>query len=292
MEITTHFKQKVRTAIIEASENYGGSAAAYSKSLGINQSVYSRLKKGEIEKILSDSQWITLGREFNVSLKESTWKIARTHVYNEIEGNLQFCQQYSKSMILVDDCGIGKTFCAKHIIRGLKNAFYLDCSQAKTKMQFVRLLARTVGVDNKGKYADVKSDLKYYLNLLEMPLIVLDEAGDLDYNAFLELKELWNGTQGSCAWYMMGAEGLRAKINRGINNSKVGFAEIFSRYSDEFVQLVPNGKEDRTAFYRDLIGTVATANLKDKSQVKTMVNKCLKKESTLRYLDTLIKINQ
>ncbi|MGQ3647375.1 AAA family ATPase, partial [Ornithobacterium rhinotracheale] len=91
-----------------------------------------------------------------------------------------------------------------------KNAFYIDCSQAKTKQLFIRLLAKTIGVDSTGRYADVKNTLKTYLAYLEKPLIVLDEAGDLDYTAFLELKELWNATQGHCGWYMIGADGLRA----------------------------------------------------------------------------------
>ena len=291
MTITTEFKQKVREAILKGAENYGGSDNSYAKSLGLNGSVYSRLKKGEIERIISDALWLTIGRELNVQLRVSNWKIARTFVYNQIENNINFCQQTSKSMILVDDCGIGKTFCARHIVRGLKNAFYFDCSQAKTKQQFIRQLAKTVGVDNTGRYVDVKSNLKYCLNtILELPIIVLDEAGDLDASAFLELKEMWNGTENTCAWYMMGADGLRAKINKGINNEKVGYAEIFDRFSDEFIKLVPVGKADRTEFYKELIGTVAIANTTDKTKVKKLVHKCISKDKSLRHLETLIKI--
>lgn len=290
MNLTNEFKQKVRLALIEARQNYGGSDADFSKSKGIKPSIYSRLKNGEIERILSDTTWITLGRELQVKVFEDNWKVARTTVYTEIEDNLNFCATLSKSMVLVDDCGIGKTFCTKHIIKKMKNTFYVDCSQAKSKQQFIRLLAKTVGIDNQGKYVDVKANLKYYVTTLEKPLIVLDEAGDLEYNAFLELKELWNGTDGACGWYMIGADGLRAKIQKGISNKKIGFAEIFSRFSDEFIKLVPNGKVDRTIFYTQLIGDVANANLTDRSRTKILVNKCIGKETTLRYLETLIKI--
>jgi hypothetical protein len=288
--ITQGFREKVRTATLSARENYGGSDADYAKSLGISNSIYSRMKKGETERIISDSMWLTLGRELDVTMKENTWKIARTTVYNEIEQSLKFCQTYSKSMVLVDDCGIGKTFCSRHILRSLKNAFYFDCSQAKTKQQFIRLLAKTVGVDHQGRYIDVKSNLKYFLNMIEIPLIVLDEAGDLEYNAFLELKEMWNATAGTCAWYMIGADGLRAKIERGIDSKKVGYREIFSRFSDEFIQLVPTGKTERNAFYSQLIGDVADANVGDKPTVNRMVTKCISKEATLRYLEILIKM--
>ncbi|RTY93209.1 hypothetical protein EKM01_03680 [Flavobacterium sp. RSP46] len=290
MNLTTEFKAKVRQAILEKRENYGGSDADFSKSLGINNAIYSRLKKGETERIMSDTVWITLGRELQVKVFEDNWKVARTAVYSEIEDNLSFCKELSRSMVLVDDCGIGKTFCTKHIIKKMKNTFYVDCSQAKSKQLFIRLLAKTVGIDNQGKYNDVLANLKYYITTLEKPLIILDEAGDLDYSAFVELKGIWNGTDGVCGWYMMGADGLRSKISKGMNAKKVGFAEIFSRFSDEFIKLVPNGKADRQAYYSDLIGAVAMANIKDKSKIKALVNKCLDKETTLRYLETLIKL--
>lgn len=290
MNLTTEFKAKVRQAILDKRENYGGSDADFSKSLGIKNSIYSRLKHGETERILSDTVWITLGRELQVKVFEDNWKVARTSVYTEIEDNLNFCKELSRSMVLVDDCGIGKTFCTKHIIKKMRNTFYVDCSQAKSKQLFIRLLAKTVGIDNQGKYNDVLANLKYYITTLEKPLVILDEAGDLDYSAFVELKGIWNGTDGVCGWYMMGADGLRSKISKGMNAKKVGFAEIFSRFSDEFIKLVPNGKADRQAYYSELIGAVASANLKDQTKIKALINKCLSKETTLRYLETLIKI--
>lgn len=289
--VTTAHKEKIRLAIIEARNNYGGTDRDFATSVGISGSIYSRLNKGEVERLISDSQWITIGRILDVQLKDNNWKAARTTVYDQIEDSLKFCQQTQKSMILVDDCGIGKTYCAKLIIRNLKNAFYIDCSQAKSRHQFIRLLAKTIGVEHTGKYVDVKANLKYFLNLIENPIIILDEAGDLDYTTYLELKELWNGTSGSCAWFMMGADGLRAKIKRGIQNQKVGYRELFSRFSDEFISVTPTGKLERQQFYSQLFADVASVNIEDKSKVKEMVKKSLEKEGTLRYLETLIKMN-
>lgn len=291
MELSKEFKEKVRQAILDGLSRYGGSQSDYARSLGIHSAVFSRLKKGETQKVLTDSKWLILANELGVKLRDDNWRVARTQIYTEMEDNLMFCQQYSKAMILVDDCGIGKTFCARHITRKQKNAFYIDCSQAKTKQLFIRLLAKTIGVDNTGKYADVKAGIKAYLTYLQLPLIVLDEAGDLDYNAFLELKELWNATQGHCGWYMIGADGLRAKIQRGISNKKVGFAEIFDRFFD-IVSLTPQGVDDKQQFYIRLIGDVASANLQDVSKVGKFVKKCLNDGKRLRYLETLIKMQQ
>lgn len=293
MLLTEIFKQKVVQAMLDGRENYGGSDAKYAKSLNINSSSYSRLKSGEIDRILSDSTWLSLGKLLNVTMRTNTWKVARTKVYTEIEDNLIECQNKSQSMILVDDCGIGKTFCAKHIVRHLKNAFYVDGSQAKTRIQFVRLLARTLGVDDNGKHIEVKANIKYALNILSTPLIVVDEAGDLDYSTMLIIKELWNASEGNAGWYLMGADGLKAKMNKGINNHKVGFAELFSRFSEKFITLSPNGHEDRRDFYTQLIGDVASVNASN-DKVNTLVRQCYDKAEnrhrSLRHLKTLIQI--
>ncbi|WP_312078418.1 ATP-binding protein [Chryseobacterium sp.] len=291
MNLTAEYKTEVRTALLGRRDNFGGTDAAFAKIYGLSGAVYSRLKSGEIEKIISDSQWIQIGRELEVQTRKSNWKVVRTKVYENIEGSISFCQQFSASMILVDDCGIGKTFSAKNVVKGLKNAFYVDCSQAKSKQQFIKLLAKTLGIDPKGKYVDVKANLKYYLGQLDHPIVILDEAGDLEYTAFLELKELWNATDGFCGWFMMGADGLRSKIEKGINSKKVGFAEIFSRFSDEYIKLTPVGVADKKAFRHELLQQVATANHTGTTPVETLVKKCLDKETTLRHLDTLLKIS-
>lgn len=290
MEITNQYKQEVRTVLIERRQNFGGSDSQFAKIYGVSAAIYSRLKAGETERIISDSQWLNIGRELDINLRATKWKVVRTKVYENIEASIQFCQNFSSSVILVDECGIGKTFSAKNIVKTLKNAFYVDCSQAKSKQQFIKLLAKTIGLDPKGKYVDVKATLKYYLIQLQKPVIVLDEAGDLEYTAFLELKEIWNATDGFCGFYMMGADGLKSKIEKGINNKKVGFAEIFSRFSDEYIKLTPTGIDNKTAFKNELLTQVANANVSDKSKVPELVKRCMKKEATLRHLDALIKI--
>lgn len=261
MEISEKYKNRVIKAIFEARQNYTGSDTAFAKTLGINGAVYSRLKNGETQQIVSDAKWLSIGRLLDVKLNNKKWNTARTAVYNKVENDILNCKKYATSLVLVDECEIGKTYSARQVVKTLKNAFYVDCSQSKTKQAFIRLLARTVGVDSTGKYNDVKKDLKYALTLLEQPVVVLDEAGDLEYNAFLEVKELWNATEGTCGWYMIGADGLRAKIQRGINCQKVGYREIFSRFNNKFMRVVPTGYNAKEEFYQIMISEVLVANL-------------------------------
>jgi len=275
INLSDDFKRKVVTRLIEIRKNFGGSDAMFAKQWEMSGSVFSRLKKGEVTGLLKDSQWLNMGRQLGVNTNERRWNTARTDVFNIIEEDVLFCKKYSKSRICVDDCGIGKTYTAKYLSRTLKNCFYVDGSQGKTKRLFIKLVAKSIGIDVNDKYENIKANVKYYLATIEEPIVIVDEAGDLDYGAFMDLKELWNGTENACAWYLIGADGLRRKIEKGINSRKVGYREMFSRLSERFTSAVPVGKEVRFAFYKKLITDVLAANMPDTSNINGIVKRCL-----------------
>lgn len=275
MKITNQYREKVFAALLEVRQNFTGTNEAFARQWGINKTVFSQLQSGVKEGLLKDTLWLTIGHELGVSMRERKWNMAKTEVYRIVEEDVIFCQQFQKSKILVDDCGIGKTYTAKYLSRKLQNCFYLDASQAKGKQQFIKLFAKTLGIDF-GRYADMKARIKYYLQTLENPIIIIDEAGDLEYSAFLELKEFWNATENLCGWYLIGADGLREKIRRGIEGKKVGFRELFSRYSERYTTTVPNGRADKEAFYKQLLEDVLSVNMAgDKKEMSEIVKRCL-----------------
>lgn len=190
--ITTENKKRISKAISSQRANYP-SDAKHAASLGITTSVYSAVKNGQTEKVLSDASWITIARKLGVSLRGGMeWKAARTATFEYITAQLEFCQKGGLSGILCDMANIGKTFTALYYVKGHRNAVYIDCAQVKSKQRLIRKIAKEYGVSSNGRYVDVYDDLVYYLRSIETPLIILDEAGDLQYEAFLELKALWN----------------------------------------------------------------------------------------------------
>ena len=296
--ITTEFKQKITAALIAQRINYPDSSDKdFSIMYGINNSIYSLIKSGNIDKKISPDKWLILGRKLGINLRETKWKIVRTDVFDVIEEEIMACKEHSLSRIFVDDTEIGKTETARYLSQNMSNCFYVDCSQAKTKQQFIRLIARTVGIPNDGKYIDVQDNLKYYLKTLTMPVIILDEAGDLEYTALLEVKELWNATEGCCGWYMIGADGLQAKIIKGISHKKVGFREIFSRFNSKYGHIEYDNNEDKMRQYQHRLRLVIEANVADKTQVEKIIAKCLKKDHSglirgLRTAKTQILLNK
>ena len=271
--ITNETKQRILEAIAQNRVNYP-SDAKHAASLGISTSVYSVIKKGQTDKALSDANWIGIARRLGVTLRDGIeWKAARTATFDYISRQLEFCQESGLSAILCDIPNIGKTFTARYYVQSHRNAIYVDCSQVKTKTRLVKKIASEFGVSATGWYVDVYEDLVYYLRSIDTPLIILDEAGDLSNEAFLELKALWNATERCCAWYMMGADGLKAKITRSIDRKQVGYTEMLSRYGDRYSKVSPDDAKEREQFLRDQAGLVARVNAPEGTDIAQLVRR-------------------
>ena len=273
MELTNEIKQRIMEAIRANRDNYP-SDNKHAAALGISASVYNALKKGNIDRQVSDTNWICIARRLNVSLSEEMeWHAAETPTYIFISQQLATCQEGGMSAILCDMANIGKTFTARAYVKSHRNAIYVDCSQVKTKQRLIRFIAKEFGIGTNGRYVDVYDDLVFYLKTLEHPLVILDEAGDLQYEAFLELKALWNATERCCAWYMMGADGLKEKINRSIECKKVGYTEMLSRYGDKYSKVTPDDAKERDTFLKAQAAMVAKLNAPADTDIVKVVNR-------------------
>lgn len=272
MEISKAIKERILAAITADRENYP-SDNKHAVALGISPSVYNAIKRGNYDRQVSDAGWVGMARRLGVVLRqEMEWKVADTPTYRFIGAQLALCQESGVSAILCDIPNIGKTFTARAYVKTHRNAIYIDCSQVKTKRKLVRKIAKEFGVTNVGRYYDVYEDLVAYMKTLDTPLVILDEAGDLQYEAFLELKALWNATERCCGWYMMGADGLKAKIDRNVEGMKVGYAEMLSRFGDTYSRVTPEDEHERRKFLKAQAAIVAKVNAPEGANVMQIVN--------------------
>jgi hypothetical protein len=301
--MTAEVKNKIVAGLKQQRSLFPGSDRGFATKIGLNAAQWSRIAAGNFFQVVSDGAWVSLARIAEVDLKgNSKWVTAKTPVYNTITAQLKKCQEKSISAIFCDDAGIGKTYTARSYVRENKNAVYVDCSQVKTRQKLVRQIAREFGVEHTGKYSNVYGDLCYYItSAAHNPLVILDEAGDLDYNAFLELKALWNATENACGWYMMGADGLKEKIRRSIEYKKVGYTEIFSRYGKKYQRVTPAGAEEQMAFNMTQATMIIKANAPEGADIQKILigsgfvntkagkDKDYKIEGSLRRIPTELK---
>lgn len=260
--LTNELKLQIIDAIKAHSPNY----PSYTKqafALNISPSQLSRILKYEpdLEGVLSDANWVLIARKYDVAIgNELKMQTAKTAVFNHIWKQLEFAQENSVSGILCDRADIGKTHTALMYARENANVAYIDCGRNKTKFQFIRAISKEFGISTNGSYTEIFDNLVIYIKVCHKPLIILDEFGDLRYEADLEFKALWNATDKHCGWYAMGADGLRAKIERQIRNQKLGFTEIFSRLGNKFQRITPLTDAEFAQFQKKQISQIGQAN--------------------------------
>ena len=85
---------------------------------------------------------------------------------------------------------------------------------------------------------------------------------------------------------MMGADGLKAKIDRSVEGKKVGYAEMLSRYGDRFCKVTPDDGKERQAFLMEQAQIVAEANAPKGADIRQIV---LKTGGALRRVYTEIE---
>ena len=71
---------------------------------------------------------------------------------------------------------------------------------------------------------------------------------------------------------MMGADGLKAKINRAIEGRKVGYTEMLSRYGDTYSKVTPDDAKERDKFLRAQAAIVAKVNAPEGADIARIVN--------------------
>jgi DNA transposition AAA+ family ATPase len=264
-------KNRIVEAIKERRANFT-SDVKHATHLGIDKGQYSRIMSGDIEKVLSDANWVSIARKLEVPLNElPRWNVARTPMYDYMDLQLSLCQETSISLVLCDLSDIGKSFIARHYCKTHRNAVYIDCSQVKSKYELIKEIAKEFGVGHSGRYKEVYDDLVFYIKSLPQPLVILDEAGDMSYSAFLELKALWNATEYCCGWYMMGADILKDKIEKGIARKKIGYPELYSRYGTQCQRRMPENGADLKKERDTLVAVIAKANADPDMDIQRLV---------------------
>ncbi len=297
IQLTTEQKKLIVTALLEQRSKMDVTDEQFAKQYDIKGAILSRLKNGELEGLISNAKYVNIAFKLNLSLKDRKWNIARTALLEMIEEEVLFCQAHSKGMIFIDDNGLGKSTAAKYLAKNMKNCFHIECKQGREKIQFIRLLAETIGVEHTGRLNDLKSKIKYTLRMIPNPVVILDDSGYLKDPAYMEALEIVDATEGVCGWYQIGDHTLRMKMERAMQLGKVGYAAMFSRFASNWSQFTSADKDEKVNDLKALIRAVIMVNSQKGTDVNHIINRTLKMEGKkvtgdLRRVESLLITNQ
>ncbi|PQJ09531.1 hypothetical protein CJD36_020040 [Flavipsychrobacter stenotrophus] len=239
MQITQTHKQMVAKAIAEdlkmrQHSDSGYKQANHAQYLQINPGSYSRISKGDIDKVLSEVEWVRIGKKLFCDLSENGWKTARTAVFGFVTAQLSMCQQDSLSAINCDLVGIGKTHSAEVYAATHQNVIYVKCRQGITRADLLREMAQNLGLEHGDQVRKIRERVELELLRLQNPLVVLDDAGYMNDNCWMEIKGLYDVTEGGTGWYIIGDDTLGVKINKMLAKRKLGWEALFDRFNRKF----------------------------------------------------------
>ena len=218
VKFTNTEKSTIVSMLTQLQETSGAqSDAKFATRIGIDKATWSRAKREEMWSMLSDGMWLRMAQYVRFSRNAHTsWNHADTSVSRFLFQQFEMCQRMGMTAMLADDPGIGKTHCMREYERTHANVMCIDCSVSNTKGSFIRAIAQAAGVSVKGKLQALLDSAIYAICLMEKPLIIFYESGDLEPGALFQLNKLYHSCELSCGFFIMGSDGFKRRIQRGV----------------------------------------------------------------------------
>lgn len=306
MEITAQVKERVVSALLEDMRQRGCKSqneyAQYIQRLlniSFDKSAMSQIKKPEGRNAIKETSWLKLATHFNV-FGEKRWRTAQTGTFVTVTTALNLCKNHGVWQVLCDNAGIGKTYAATKFAEAHKeNAIYVDCSQCTSKTEFITEVGRQLGLERTTTYNQLWREAVDQMLLMQNPVLILDEFGDVADSVITLLKGTYNkadrGDFMAMGCYMIGADNLRKRLIDGRKNKRQSYAEFWSRIDNNITNLGFSTKQDvYRQELREEVEQIVALNLPDRLDDKRheIIDKVMKTNGTRAIRKELAKYTE
>lgn len=269
--MNTEQKNQIRSKLEQYIRRYPSQNKA-ATSLGISGATLSAIMNGKYESI-SDDMWMTLRDKVGAS---TSWQCADTQAFGHLMLYMAAAKVDSSAMWVTGPAGIGKSTAASMYAASNRNVFLLTCSEDMHKSDFVKSLAKLIGVNSVGM--TVRETLTTVIETLvtmDHPLLIFDEGDKLTDSVLYYYISLYNGLKDKCGMIFLSTEYMKRRMENGLNRAKKGYDELDSRIGRRFIPL-PLIKSNEVATICQING------LEDKSAVATVIKEAAECGNDLR----------
>lgn len=263
MKLTNEQKNEIRDLLQAYVDRFPSQNRAANSLVGVSSGTMSTILNGRYETI-SDEMFIKIRAQISPN-KAEDWTLCETMLYKELNTLLADAQQYQNVAWAVSPAGSGKSTTAADYAAKHENAFVISCSEDMKRGDFIRELARVIGVNvsDLSLRAALERVTKYLLTL-DNPLLIFDEGDKLPDVVFYYFITIYNRLEGHCGIIFISTNYIKRRIECGLSYNKKGYDEIHSRICRKFIELTPaNGYE---------VAAVARANgIADDKTIKAVV---------------------
>ncbi|MBT9921341.1 MULTISPECIES: ATP-binding protein [Bacteroides] len=243
----SNLKRQEKDAIRESLQAYVAKYPSQTKAAGslknISVGTVSNILNGLYEKI-SDDMFRNVASQVK-NINTPGWQIVETGAYQEITGVLSDAQRWRNVTWVVGEAGCGKSTTSRVYLQEHKEVFYILCSEDMKKGDFVREIARTVGIRTEGcNIREVWSLILDDIIQMDAPLLVFDEADKLTEPVFHYFISLYNKLEEKCGVVFLSTDYIAKRISNGLKYRKPGYKEFYSRIGRKFYELEPTDARD------------------------------------------------
>ena len=213
---------------------------------GISAGTLSSMLNGNWSRI-SDAMWTKVAEQVKPTCSSSAtgWTIVETGAFQEISYAMQDAQEYMNVTWVVGEAGCGKTTTGRLYAESHKEAFYILCSEDMLKGEFVRTIARRLGIRSEGyTVRELWQAIIDSIIQMERPLIICDEADKLPESVFQYFISMYNNLEDRCGVVFLSTDYIKRRISNGLRYGRKGYKEIFSRIGRKYFDLEPTSAQD------------------------------------------------
>ena len=272
-------KENEKKAICEALKRYVAKYPSQNKAAaslnGTSAGTVSTILSGTWDKI-SDEMWRKIAAQVHAFVDSGEWKTVETAALQEMTYAMEDAQRWKNVTWVVGEAGCGKTTAARLYEQEHREVFYILCSEDMRRSDFVRTIARKVGIRTDGmSIRDMLDAVTGSLVQADAPLLLFDEADKLIESVFHYFIDLYNRLEDKCGMVFFSTSYIRRRMKTGLQYDKKGYNEIHSRIGRKFFELEPTGP-------RDVYAVCVANGLCDRKQIAEVVRDSEKYDFDLR----------
>ena len=263
MKLTNEQKNEIRDLLQEYVSRFPSQNRAANSLVGVSSGTLSTILNGRYETI-SDEMFAKIRAQISPR-KSDDWILCDTMLYKELHTLLQDAQQYQNVAWAISPAGSGKSTTAADYASKHDNAFVVSCSEDMKRGDFIRELARVIGVNvSDMSLRTALERVTKYLLTLENPLLIFDEGDKLPDVVFYYFITIYNRLEGHCGIIFISTHYIKRRMECGLSYNKKGYDEIHSRICRKFIELTPANSYE--------VAAIARANgIEDDKTIKAVV---------------------
>jgi len=217
-------KEQIRNAINGYCTTKGLSKNELATQAGVSSATLSNIEHRKWESI-DDKLWRKL---WNKVSDPNAIALVKTNDFSTCEKVCIAAQKNHFMIGLIADTGMGKTT-ALNAYSLRKNVFCIVYEKIMAPKHFFIALLREMGIAFEGNINEMVNRIADELNIIDNPLLIIDESGKLTHTMILYLHVLRDKTIKNCGVVLAGMPYFKSNMAKFSDKGKEGYAEFNRR---------------------------------------------------------------